>query len=141
MRDNKWLADLLFRLHAEYYADVPIMNLVLVRFARASKTRLGSIIARPRKGHKEMVTTITINELFRNEEEVPEYVIIATLLHEFAHYAHGFHSPLPQKYRYPHRGGIVNKEIRARGGGEILKQQESWIKNSYKPFLRSKRLI
>ena len=140
MRDNKWLADLLFSLHKQYFDDVEIPNLILVRFTRCGRSRFGSIIARPRKGYTLPVTTISINELFR-DETVPEYIISATLLHEFAHYTHGFHSPHPQKYTYPHRGGVVNKEIRARGAGSLLEQQTRWIKHSYKPFLKSKHLI
>jgi hypothetical protein len=93
MRDNKWLANLLFELHGTYFADVPIENTILVRFGRTSKTRFGSIIAKPTKGYKLPVTYININSLFK-DEIVPEYVITATLLHEFVHYTHGFHSPI-----------------------------------------------
>ncbi|HSI20270.1 MAG TPA: hypothetical protein VLA04_00975 [Verrucomicrobiae bacterium] len=140
MRDNKWLAEQLDHIHSTYFADVPIENTILVRFGRESRTRFGSIIAKPTAGYRLPVTYITINSLFK-DETVPEYVIQGTLLHEFAHYAHGFHSPLKQKYRYPHKGGIVNREIRTRGAGDILKLQTRWIKDVYRDFLKSKDLL
>lgn len=135
MRDNRWLAERLTVLHRTYFADVPVGNMLFVRFGRKSRTRFGSIIARPKRGHGQPVTYITVNALFR-EEEVPEYVIDATLAHEFSHYAHGFHSPLPRKYAHPHRGDVVNKEIRARGMEATLRSQEAWTKAEYAAFLR-----
>lgn len=140
MRDNKWLADLLHSLHTTYFSDVTIENTILVRFGRASRTRFGSIIAKPTVGYRLPVTYININSLFK-DEEVPDYVIAGTLLHEFVHYVHGFHSPLQQKYRYPHQGGIVNREIRERGAGEILDLQTKWIKAHYRDFLKRNRLL
>lgn len=139
-RTNAWLAARLQYLHQTYFDDIAIPNLILVKFGRASRTRFGSIVARTRPGEREITTYITINSLFK-DETVPEYVIDATLMHEFTHYAHGFHSPLPQKYRYPHQGGIVDKEIIVRGGEHLLRQQKEWIKKDYKPFLRSKHLL
>ena len=140
MRTNHWLAERLDAIHRQYYADVPIRNVIMVRFGRESRTRFGSIIARPRPGHAQPVSYITINSLFK-DEEVPEYVIDATLAHEFAHYAHGFHSPLERLYDYPHKGGVVDKEIIRRGGGDMLKRQKAWAKKEYREFLRRKRLI
>lgn len=140
MRDNSWLAQRMLTLHDEYFPDVPVRNVLYVRFGRISRTRLGSIIARPRKGYRLPVTYISINSLFK-DEAVPDYVIDGTLLHEFAHYTHGFHSPLEQRYKFPHKGDIVNKEIRQRGGTAILELQEAWIKREYPTFLRKHRLI
>lgn len=140
MRDNKWLAEQLHALHATYFSDVPIENTILVRFGRTSRTRFGSIVARPTTGYRQPVTYISINSLFK-DETVPEYVIIGTLLHEFVHYVHGFHSPIKQQYRYPHQGGIVNREIRERGAGAILDQQTKWIKAHYRDFLKQNQLL
>lgn len=140
MRDNTWLAQQMKELYDAYFQDVPVENTILVKFGRTSRTRFGSIIAKPTTGYKLPVTYISINALFK-DEIVPEFVIQATLLHEFVHYTHGFHSPIPQKHRYPHQGGIVNKEIRARGAGAILAQQLKWIKHEYRDFLKSKHLL
>jgi hypothetical protein len=140
MRDNKWLAEKLHELHTTYFPDITIENTILVRFGRASRTRFGSIIARPTPGYRQNVTYITINSLFK-DESVPEFVILGTLFHKFVHYVHGFHSPLPQKHPYPHKGGIVNQEIRKRGGGDILLHQNRWIKSTYREFLKTKQLL
>jgi len=140
MRTNHWLAERLDAIHRQHFSDVPIGNIIMVKFGRASRTRFGSIIARPRAGHAQPVSYITINSLFQ-DEEVPEYVIDATLAHEFAHYAHGFHSPLERKYQHPHRGGVVDKELVSRGAGEILKQQKAWAKKEYPNFLRKRKLL
>lgn len=135
MRSNTWLAERLQALHQHYFQDISIPNRLVVRFGRKSKQRLGSIIAHKKAGYTLPVTCISINALFRLEE-VPEYVIEATLAHEFVHYLHGFHSPHAQRYRHPHQGGIVDKEIRKRGAGHLLEQQEQWLKTTYQQFLR-----
>ena len=140
MRNNQWLAERLTSIHQKYFSDIVISNTILVKFGRISKTRFGSIIARPRKGYSQDVSYITINALFKNEE-VPEYVIDATLVHEFVHYAHGFHSPLERKFLHPHRGDVVNKEIYKRGAGELLDLQNAWIKAEYRTFLQKVGLI
>jgi hypothetical protein len=140
MRTNQWLADRLHSLHAQYFAEVPIKNTIYVKFGRSARTRLGSIIAKPKKGHALPVSYITINSLFK-DETVPDYVIDATLAHEFVHYTHGFHSPLEQLYEYPHRGDIVNKELRKRGAGELLHQQTVWLKHEYREFLRKHHML
>ena len=140
MRDNRFLADRLATIHANFFAEVPITNRIFVRFGRATKNRLGSIIAKPHPEYSAPVTYIRINDLFR-DPIVPEYVIDATLAHEFAHYTHGFHSPLPKKYTHPHRGNVVNKEIISRGAGHLLTQQDAWLKTEYVPLLKRKRMI
>ncbi len=140
MRTNSWLAERLNLLHHQYFPDVAVKNLILVRFGRVSRNRFGSIIAKPRVGYSQPVTYININSLFK-DEEVPEFVIDATLAHEFTHYAHGFHSPLERKYRYPHKGDVVNREIRSRGAGHLLTEQDAWVKKEYTAFLRKHKLI
>lgn len=140
MRDNQWLAERLQNIHRQYFADVIIQNTVFVRFGRSSRTRLGSIIAKPKKGHALPVTYININSLLKNET-VPEYVVDATLAHEFVHYTHGFHSPLKQQFKYPHQGNIVNKELKSRGAGELLAQQTAWLKKEYRAFLITQNML
>ncbi|MCC2631537.1 MAG: hypothetical protein K0S20_236 [Patescibacteria group bacterium] len=140
MRNNLWLAERLQAIRELHFPDIRVKNTILVRFGRSSRTRFGSIIARPTAGYSQPVTFITINSLFK-DEIVPDFVIEATLGHEFVHYAHGFHSPLEQKYRFPHKGDIVNKELRARGLGDILARQTTWIKEEYPDFLRKNKLL
>jgi hypothetical protein len=139
-RTNAWLAARLQYLCATYYPDITIPNRLYTKFGRRTRNRFGSIIAKPHPLYDQPVTYITINGLFI-DPDVPEYVIDATLLHEFAHYTHGFHSPHPQKYQHPHRGDVVNKEIRSRGAGAILAQQEAWIRDSYRDYLRGQKML
>jgi hypothetical protein len=134
-RNNVWLAERLNTIHQTYFPDVAIENKVIVRFGRKSRTRFGSIIAKKVSGEALPVTYITINSLFKHEV-VPEFVIDATLIHEFVHYTHGFHSPRRQMHPHPHRGNIVTKEMIARGAEHFYTQQKQWIKDEYRSFLQ-----
>ena len=136
MRDNDWLAERLNALHRTYFADVAVSNRLYARFGRKSRTRLGSIIAKTHKNYAEPVTYITITGLFR-DEQVPAFVIEATLAHELAHYAHGFHSPLPRRFDHPHRGNVVGLELQARGAYHLVEQQERWLKAEYADLIRN----
>ena len=139
-RNNQWLAKRLELIVAQYFPEVPISNRILVRFFRISKSRLGSIALKPQANSAQSVTVININALFK-DLTVPEYVIDTTLMHEFIHYGHGFNSPLAQKYRHPHLGGVVTKEFKARGAASILKQQQKWIKTEYPKLLKQYGLL
>jgi hypothetical protein len=75
-------------------------------------------------------SVITITGYFR-DDVVPEYVVDSTIAHELVHYAHGFHSPHPQLYEHPHKGGIVDKELVKRGMGETLAKQQHWLKHEW----------
>jgi hypothetical protein len=105
------------------FSDMPVRNRISIRFGRKAKRRFGSIKMQPDK--KE--SAITINGLFR-EEWIPEEIILATLAHELCHYAHGFSSPLPKKYKHPHQGGVIEKEMRARGLGHLFVFERKWTK-------------
>ena len=135
MRDNHWLANRLEMIRQKHFSDVKVVNLIQVRFGRVAKTRLGSITTRKLAG-REPISLITMNGLFRHEE-VPVAVIDAVLGHEFTHYAHGWHSPLPKLYSHPHKGGVVDKELRQRGLGRALQQQTAWVKESFAQHYRA----
>lgn len=146
-RNNEWLAERLAAIWQRYFPDVEQKNSVLIRFGRKSKTRLGSIgmngwqgknrakVYRSRNTASEGSSVITITGYFE-DPAVPEYVIDATVGHELVHYAHGFHSPYPQLYRYPHQGRIVDLELRKRGMGEILRKQQLWLKQEWKKIAK-----
>jgi hypothetical protein len=136
MRNNTWLAEQLRQLHLTHFSDVSIPNTIHVRFGRASIRRLGSILAKQQDN--KLVTTITVTKLFQSDL-VPELVVQATLAHEFAHYTHGFHSPHPKRYKHPHRGKVIEKELLARGLSHLLVAQNLWLKHSYQDFLRDHR--
>ena len=129
-RNNNWLATRLASLHQEYFSDIKLANTILVRFGRQSKTRLGSIKLKKIKNHHQPVSLITINKLLQLAE-VPDYVIDAVLAHELVHYCHGFSSPLPRLYRYPHQAGVVDKELKKRGLNQILQKEKRWTKQHF----------
>lgn len=149
-RDNDWLADRLAEIWYRYFPDVRQNNEVLIEFGQKSRTRLGSIgmMGWQGIGHRQAyagkktaghgTSVITITGYFK-DERVPVYVVDATIGHELVHYAHGFHSPHPQLYRYPHQGGIVDKEMRKRGMGEILRQQKNWLKAEWQEITKPHR--
>jgi hypothetical protein len=134
MRDEKWLFEKLDEVWDKYFADVPQDNDVRIIWGRRARTRLGSIKLgkTSSKGHKE--TIITINSLFK-DKIIPEIVLTSTIAHELAHYAHGFHSPLPKKFETPHAGGIIHKEMEGRGLGSLEKRQKKWLKENWKNYI------
>lgn len=135
-RTNSWLTDKLRALYAQSFADVPITNTVLVKFGKKSRGRLGSIVMKPKRGYDQKVSVISLNRILK-DERVPEYVIDAVLAHEFVHYAHGFNSPLPQLYRYPHQAGIVDRELKNRGLEALLKKEKWWTKHNFAKLWKS----
>lgn len=162
MRDDKWLFQKLDEIWDGHFSDVPQNNDVSIKFGRRARQRLGSIkqedssfchsrpplsflrrresLRRINSGgnlDKNRKTIITINGLFR-DLSVPEYVVTATIAHEMCHYAHGFSSPLEQRHPHPHYGGVVTKEMKERGFGEILKKQKKWLKEEWPQLLKEK---
>jgi hypothetical protein len=101
-RDQEWLENLLADIWYRSFEDVPQDNDVVIRWGKRAKRRLGSISVDPR----DMTTSvIRVNRLFQ-DLDVPEFVVRATIFHEMTHYAHGFNSPLEQKQKHPHSGGV-----------------------------------
>jgi len=127
MRNNHWLKEFLNQLLKQYFPEIPFNPRLIVKFGRKAKTRLGSIRQNP-QDKKE--TIITVNGLLQ-VKNIPLLVIKATLIHELSHYAHGFNSPLQQKYRFPHAGGIVRAEFRQRGLEQLYVDQKRWLKANW----------
>ncbi|KKQ90872.1 MAG: hypothetical protein UT15_C0003G0047 [Berkelbacteria bacterium GW2011_GWA1_39_10] len=133
-RDHKWLKFRLETIWKRYFPDIVIVNNVLVKFGRASMTRLGSIkYGRQRENRN---TIITINGHFK-DLEIPEFVIDAVLAHELTHYAHGFFNPNGQIKRFPHKGGVVHKEMTGRGLENLLKLEKKWIKENWRGYIKA----
>lgn len=124
MRDDEWLISRMFLVWNSWFSDIERKNKVIVRFKGKWKNKFGHIKM------KDGVTEIAINGLFRNLE-VPEEIIDLTIAHEICHYAHGFQSPLVRKFRHPHKGGVVKKELILRGLGNSLKREKDFVKNWY----------
>ena len=126
-RDEAWLQELLDTTWDSFFADVPQDNDVRIIFGRRAKRRLGSIALDPAD---RSVTIITMNGLFKSDE-IPEYVVLATLVHELTHYAHGFNSPLERAQAHPHAGGVMRREFAERGLLDLYLQQKRWLKDNW----------
>ena len=133
-RDDKWLFQKLDEVWDQYFSDVPQDNDVQIVWGRKARQRLGSIKLGEKRDGKHPETIITINSLFK-DTEIPEFIIVATIAHELAHYAHGFHSPIERKYDKPHEGGIVHKELAKRGIDKLEKMQKKWMKEHWRKYL------
>ena len=136
----------MYEVWEEYFNDVPRKNFVIAKFGRYSKRQLGCIkyasdstkVKTLLKKYEEDINLQDINSIslilltrYFIDDSIPEFLLVSTLSHEICHYTHGFHSPLERKYRYPHKGGVVVKEMKSRGLGEMLEQSESWLKDNW----------
>jgi len=138
IRDDNWLEGRLENIWRAFFNDIPKSN-VAIKWGRRARNRLGSI-SRQKAGNsfwsylaiadEGTPTIITINSLFK-AEQIPSYVVDMVIAHEVCHYAHGFNSPLPQRFDTPHAHGIIAKEMIERGLGTTLKMQKKWIKENW----------
>ncbi|MBS3061984.1 MAG: hypothetical protein J4215_05370 [Candidatus Diapherotrites archaeon] len=112
----------------EYFKGKEITNLLVVRWGKPWKTKLGHI--KPLRGNVQYGSIIEINTVFQ-DPRVPQFVVDVTMLHELIHYFQGFGSNHPRKHRHPHRGGSVTNEFREFGWVELLKKQNKWIKENW----------
>lgn len=134
MRDNVWLKTRLEHMWARYFADVEKSNTVMVTFGRYARFRFASIKYQQKSLFSKGVTLITVSSMFKSEK-VPEDVVLYSLAHELAHYAHGFSSNGRRKHRHPHKGGVVDREIENRGLGVLVKSYKAWLKQ-YRQSIR-----
>ncbi len=154
MRNEKFLENLLYELWENHFCDVPRRNLVLIKYGKYSSRQLGSIklategtrikgLLRRRKEDYEIqddksITVITVTRHFQ-DESIPEFIVRATIAHELCHYAHGFSSPLQKRFKNPHQGNIINKELASRGLLEEQKRADAWLKDNWINVISSKR--
>jgi hypothetical protein len=128
------LTDYLAWIWQNYFFDIPYVNAVLISYGYPWKSRLGLI----RLSVDKMTTFIGINILLQLEQ-VPEYVLVTTVAHELVHYAHGFGSPLPRRFRHPHANRVVDKELERRELGAQLYCCNEWIDKYWYPFYDMQR--
>lgn len=128
-RDNSWLSSRLDNLWSNFFSDVEQTNPIYIKFGKYSKYRLGSI----KLSKQTKNTFVTITGMFKRYD-IPTEVVDQTIAHELVHYAHGFSSFRPRLHKYPHAGGIVNKELRHRGMTYLLKSYKDWVKEYRKTF-------
>lgn len=129
MRDNAWLENRLNKIWSKYFADVKRKNPIVVRFGRNALYRFGSI----RLDLRTKSSYITINGNFQ-KETLPVQVIDHTLAHELVHYAQGFSSENLRLHQYPHRGGVIDKELRERGLNHLVLFYRNWVSKYKKTF-------
>ncbi|MDP2671072.1 MAG: hypothetical protein Q8P13_01255 [bacterium] len=122
MRDNTYLQSRLDWLWEKYFPDVEQKNKVYIKFGRAAKYRFGSI----RLCYEDNGSHILINGIFK-DDEFPKEIIDHTIAHEMVHYAQGFSSLRPQMHSYPHRGGVIDKELNDRGLKHLVFFYNVWI--------------
>ena len=127
IRDEAWLQQLLDDTWDEHFSDVLQENDVRIIYGRRAKRRLGSISLDP---NDRTTSIITMNGIFK-DELIPEFVVVATLVHELTHYAHGFNSPLAQLQSHPHAGGVMRREYDERGLLQLYLDQKKWLKHNW----------
>lgn len=132
-RDNNWLLSRLDFIWTKYFSDVPQTNKVFIKFGRDAKYRLGSI----KLDKRTKASFITITSMFKNLR-VPAEVVDHTIGHELVHYAHGFSSTNPRLHKYPHAGGVVEKEMKERGMKVFHEAYKAWIKLYRKQIMYSR---
>ncbi len=140
MRGDRWLKKQLDYLLKKYFSDVVVTNPIEIKFGREAKYRFGSIrLIKPKgvkllkslgvlkKRENPQKSIITITSMFA-KESVPAEVVHYTIAHELCHYAHGFSSVNRRLFKYPHHGGIVNKELARRGALSLISAFKKWLK-------------
>jgi len=130
LRDDDWLESRLQVLWDSYYSDIKRVYPIKPSFGPRARYRYGSIYSIGRQCH------ILINRLFAHPD-VPDYVVDATLVHELAHYVHGYGSGRPKLYTHPHRGGVVDKEMEKRGCLFLEEQASAWRRENWQTFYSS----
>jgi len=141
MRDQLWLKKQLDYNLKQYFADIDISNPIEIKFGREARFRFGSIrLVKPAGLRKVFGKTepqksiITITSMFARED-IPVDVVRYTIAHELCHYAHGFSSFNKRLFKYPHHGGIVNKELEKRGAADLIHAFKKWLKEYRRKIL------
>jgi hypothetical protein len=133
-RGERDLTAYLDHLWWQHFIDIPRVNAVHIEYYFPWKSRLGLI----RLSLDQSITLIGINSLLQCPQ-VPDYVLITTIAHELVHYAHGFGSPLPRLYKYPHANGVVEQELLNRQLGDYLHHCNQWIDKHWYSFYDMQR--
>lgn len=134
LRDNIWLLSRLDHIWSKHFPDIDQSNPIQIKFGRYSKYRLGSIKLNRRTNRSHL----TITAMFKNPN-IPTEVIDHTVAHELVHYAHGFSSKRTRLHKYPHAGGVVQREMEERGMGYLNRAYKQWVKQYRRKLLADAR--
>ncbi len=129
LRTNQWLAERLDYIWGQYFSDLFREQTLAIRFGPLAKQRLGSIKRRNNR------SIITVTGYYRSLA-VPDFVVDETISHELVHYSHGFESPLPRLYRFPHEGNVVHRELVKRNLSLIHRDARRWLKTHWVTTMR-----
>lgn len=132
--NTRKLTTYLEEIWQRYFADVPRVNQLAITYGKPWKRRLGLICL----SLDNATSFIKVNALLQIQR-VPEYILITTIAHELTHYAHGFGSPLPRQYKYPHAHNVVQNELERRGLGEAMRLCNTWIDSEWFSFYDKQR--
>ncbi len=127
MRGNSYLKKRLSFIWRNYFSDVRREHQIQISFGRRARYRFGSI----RYCLATKTVQININGRFR-DEKYPQEVIDHTVAHELVHYAQGFPTPGPRLHRYPHRGGVIDRELKSRHLIHLVIFYHTWVKKYIK---------
>ena len=144
MRNQEWLENRFEYIYRKYFADLEAPNQIEIKWGRRSRRQLGCIKKEQSSAgwqiadhfKSDFTTIIVINGLFE-DEKIPLFIVDAVIAHELSHYAHGFNSPLPQKHRHPHKGGVIRKELKKRDLAALEKRQKQWMKKNWQKYLQN----
>ena len=123
MRDDIWLRERLDLIIKKYFVEMETSD-VEIRFFGRARRRLGSI----RKIDNSSL--IRVNGVLA-APGIPDFVIDEVIAHELVHYIHGFGSNKERLYKYPHRGGVVERELEKRGAAHLVRSSKSWLKSHW----------
>lgn len=130
MRSDEFVARRLEQIWQLLFPEVEKKNNLVVRFKGRWKNKFGHI-----KLLKNKDTEIAVNSLLK-DPKTPEYIIDITLAHELVHYMHGFNSPLPKKFKHPHKNGVVTRELIKRGFSKMLREEKAFLKNEWPEIVK-----
>ncbi|MBI2148249.1 hypothetical protein HYU23_01075 [Candidatus Woesearchaeota archaeon] len=130
MRNNEYLRVKLEEIWINAFSDIEKKNNINIMFKGKWKNKFGHI-KKLNNGDSEIV----INGYFK-DDNIPDFIINLTIAHELVHYSHGFNSPLPKLFKHPHKGGIVNKDLKKRGFTELIKLERKWVKNEWREIVK-----
>jgi len=118
------LAHALQSLLGSSFEDLVVRHHITVRVGRFARRRLGSV-RRDTDG-----PLITLNPLLLHPQ-CPRSVLVATIAHELCHLVHGFAQEGTKPSHAPHRGGVVERELDARGLGRLNEQADKWLRDHW----------
>lgn len=123
MRDIFFLQKRLDFLLSKYFPDALAKKEdIYVKWGRVAVYRFGSI----KYLFKKKAVEITVNGRFR-DKKYPIQIIDHTLAHELVHFVQGFPQPGPALHRYPHRGGVIDNELKERKLSHLVNFYKKWV--------------